>query len=310
MAYTADMMRKVVARALEVGLLAQANPRKQRVKIDGVDFDLLTGGRCQEFVRECFESALGWPARSWKYAAPSAKIALHRMERDGFRVTDEPRAGDVIGHCSGTYGHIAIVVDAKTCAENTSSGRRGNPKRAGTKLTPLSDMPGITHIIRFCPDALDASRSVAAQPSQPHTTNAWRFTTRDDSGDIVATGLATTWWDHVTRTGIPADKPGLIACSLPRALCKETAGSPFAGVPDFAVVRVYYPPTGKVVYAPVIDEGPGFHATAGTGKPGSAMIDLTRAAKQALGFANAMDNAEVSIRILRDSAAMGRKLCK
>jgi len=232
------------------------------------------------------------------------------MTKDGFRVTDEPRAGDVIGHCSGTYGHIAIVVDAKTCAENTSSGRRGNPKRAGTKLTPLSDMPGITHIIRFCPDALDASRSVAAQPNQPHTTNAWRFTTRDDSGDIVATGLATTWWDHVTRTGIPADKPGLIACSLPRALCKETAGSPFAGVPDFAVVRVYYPPTGKVVYAPVIDEGPGFHATAGTGKPGSAMIDLTRAAKQALGFANAMDNAEVSIRILRDSAAMGRKLCK
>ena len=310
MAYSADMMRKVVARALEVANIAQTDPYKQRVKLDGFDFDLLTGGRCQEFVRECFESALGWPARSWAYAAPSAKVALQRMTRDGFRVTGPPRKGDVIGHCSGTYGHIAIVVDAKTCAENTSSARRGNPMRAGTKLTPLADMPGITHVIRFCPDALDASRSVAAQPNQPQITNAWRFTTRDDSGDIVATGLATTWWDHVTRTGIPADKPGLIACSLPRGLCAETAGSPFADVPDFAIVRVYYAPTGKVVYAPVIDEGPGFSATAGTGKPGSAMIDLTRAAKVALGFPTDMTNAEVTIRILRDSAAAGRKLCK
>ena len=308
MAYTVDMMRKVVARALEVGRIAANDPRKQRVKLDGFDFDLLTGGRCQEFVRECFESALGWPARSWAYAAPSAKVALQRMERDGFRVTGPPRKGDVIGHCSGTYGHIAIVVDAKTCAENTSSGRRGDPLRAGTKLTPLADMPGITHVIRFCPDALDAPKP--ATPDPPQVTNAWQFTTRDESGDIVATGRATTWWDHVTRTGVPADTPGLIACSLPRALDKYTAGSPFAGVPDFAIVRVYYAPTGKVVYAPVIDNGPGFQATAGTGKPGSAMIDLTRAAKQALGFATDMTNDTVTIRILRDSAAAGRKLCK
>jgi len=195
-----------------------------------------------------------------------------------------------------------------TCAENTSSGSRGNPRRAGTKLTAVADMPGITHVIRFCPDALDAPKP--ATPDPPQVTNAWQFAARDESGDIVATGRATTWWDHVTRTGVPADTPGLIACSLPRALDKYTAGSPFAGVPDFAIVRVYYAPTGKVVYAPVIDNGPGFQATAGTGKPGSAMIDLTRAAKQALGFATDMTNDTVTIRILRDSAAAGRKLCK
>jgi len=40
------------------------------------------------------------------------------------------------------------------------------------------------------------------------------------------------------------------------------------------------------------------------------MIDLTRAAKQALGFATDMTNDTVTIRILRDSAAAGRKLCK
>jgi hypothetical protein len=35
-----------------------------------------------------------------------------------------------------------------------------------------------------------------------------------------------------------------------------------------------------------------------------------RAAKVALGFPTDMTNAEVTIRILRDSAAAGRKLCK
>lgn len=313
MAYTVDMMRKVVARALEVANIAQTDPYKQRVKLDGFDFDLLTGGRCQEFVRECFESALGWPARSWKYAAPSAKVALQRMTKDGFRVTDEPRAGDVIGHCGGTYGHIAIVVGdvggKLTCAENTSSGSRGNPRRAGTKLTAVADMPGITHVIRFCKEPIDAEPEPAPAPD---TTNAWQFAARDESGDVLASGIATTWWDHTTRTGVPADKPGLIACSIPRGKCDATAGSPFSAydIPDFAVVRVYYPKTGKVVYAPIIDEGPGFQATAGTGKPGSAMIDLTRAAKQALGFATDMTNDTVTIRILRDSAAAGRKLCK
>jgi len=312
-AYSADMMRKVVARALEAGRIAAGDPRKQRVKLDGFDFDLLTGGRCQEFVRECFESALGWPARSWKYAAPSAKVALQRMTRDGFRVTGDPRAGDVIGHCSGTYGHIAIVVGdvggKLTCAENTSSASRGNPRRAGTKLTPVADMGGITHVIRFCKERIDAEPEPAPALD---TTNAWQFSARDESGDVLASGIATTWWDHPTRTGVPADKPGLIACSIPRGKCDATAGSPFSAydIPDFAVVRVYYPKTGKVVYAPIIDEGPGFQATAGTGKPGSAMIDLTRAAKQALGFADPMVNDTVTIRILRDSAAAGRKLCK
>jgi surface antigen len=307
------MMRKVVARALEAGRIAAGDPRKQRVKLDGFDFDLLTGGRCQEFVRECFESALGWPARSWKYAAPSAKVALQRMTRDGFRVTGDPRAGDVIGHCSGTYGHIAIVVGdvggKLTCAENTSSASRGNPRRAGTKLTPVADMGGITHVIRFCKERIDAEPEPAPALD---TTNAWQFSARDESGDVLASGIATTWWDHPTRTGVPADKPGLIACSIPRGKCDATAGSPFAAydIPDYSVVRVYYPKTGRVIYAPIIDEGPGFQATAGTGKPGSAMIDLTRAAKQALGFASDMTNDTVTIRILRDSAAAGRKLCK
>jgi hypothetical protein len=160
MSYTQDLMRKVVARAIEVGKIAAADPHKHRVTFDGFEFDLLKGGMCQEFVRECFESAVGWAARSWQYAAPSAKIALQRMDRDGFRVKDAPRVGDVIGHCSGTYGHIAIVVGnfggKLTCAENTSSRSRGNPLREGTKLTAVSAMPGITHVIRFCAEPLDA----------------------------------------------------------------------------------------------------------------------------------------------------------
>jgi hypothetical protein len=170
-------------------------------------------------------------------------------------------------------------------------------------------MGGITHVIRFCKERIDAEPEPAPALD---TTNAWQFSARDESGDVLASGIATTWWDHPTRTGVPADKPGLIACSIPRGKCDATAGSPFAAydIPDYSVVRVYYPKTGRVIYAPIIDEGPGFQATAGTGKPGSAMIDLTRAAKVALGFPTDMTNAEVTIRILRDSAAAGRKLCK
>jgi len=172
---------------------------------------------------------------------------------------------------------------------------------------------------KTCPGtAIDMSafrKSVAGgrEPAPvPDVTNAWQFAARDESGDVLASGIATTWWDHTTRTGVPADKPGLIACSIPRGLCDATAGSPFSAfnIPDYSVVRVYYPKTGRVIYAPIIDEGPGFQAQAGTGKPGSAMIDLTRAAKQALGFATDMTNDTVTIRILRDSAAAGRKLCK
>jgi hypothetical protein len=126
----------------------------------------------------------------------------------------------------------------------------------------------------------------------------WGFTARRDGEDLVAEGYATTWSDHTTQTGIPADTPGLVACSLPRGLCDKTIGSPFVGVPDLALVKVWYGKTNRVIYAPVIDEGPAYEAQAGTGKPGMAMIDLTPTAKRLLGFAGPEVNDKVSVRVM------------
>lgn len=126
----------------------------------------------------------------------------------------------------------------------------------------------------------------------------WRIKLLETSPDIVAEGYATTFNDHTTCSTIPADRAGIVACSLPRGKCAATKGTPFAGVPDLALVRIYYPLTGRTVYCPVIDEGPAWIAEAGTGKPGSAMIDLTPAAAKALGM---KDNAVVIIRVLAGS---------
>lgn len=128
------------------------------------------------------------------------------------------------------------------------------------------------------------------------TSQKWQFkVARDASGDLLATGMATTWNDHVTCTGIPADRKDLVACSIPRETCPETMGSGFKGVPALTLVRVYNAATGKVIVAPIIDEGPNHIAEAGTGVKGSALIDLTAEAAKQLGL---RDNGMVSIRVL------------
>lgn len=115
-------------------------------------FDLLRGGRCQEFVRECVEAGNKWAPHSWEFGdnEPSAKVASRNMRKAGY---DLPKGallvpGDILTHerggrKGGGYGHIGMfvgVVDGiSTVCENTSSGSRGNPKRPGTKRTPLRD---------------------------------------------------------------------------------------------------------------------------------------------------------------------------
>lgn len=136
----------------------------------------------------------------------------------------------------------------------------------------------------------------------------WRFTAvRDTNGHITAQGRATTFDDATTRTGYPANAPGMIACSLPRGLCAATEGSPFApyDIEDLTMVVVWNPATNRQIVAPVIDEGPSWEAKAGTGTPGSAMIDLTPAAASALGMS---DNAKVHIRVIQGTEADGRRM--
>ena len=124
----------------------------------------------------------------------------------------------------------------------------------------------------------------------------WAFTpVREPSGDITAQGWATLFSDHITCSGVPADRPDAPGVALPRGLCQSTRGSGFEGVADLTLVRLYCPATRKLLICPVIDEGPAFQAQAGQGRNGSAMVDLNPAAAKALAV---HDNAFLHIRIL------------
>lgn len=113
-------------------------------------FDLRAKGRCQETVREFVEAGNGWAPHTWEFGddEPSAKAALANMGAAGYRLPADTLLvpGDIVGHRRGAFGHIGLfvgVVDGvPTVAENTSSGKRGNPRRPGTKRTPLNDFTG------------------------------------------------------------------------------------------------------------------------------------------------------------------------
>jgi rare lipoprotein A (peptidoglycan hydrolase) len=126
----------------------------------------------------------------------------------------------------------------------------------------------------------------------------WNFdVVNDGEHDLVATGYATTFNDSTTASGVSASGNIVIGCSLPCGRCSATKGSGFPVLPWYTLVRVFNPANNKIIYAPLIDEGPAWIAEAGTGKPGSAMIDLTFRAAELLGL---HDNAKVSIRVIRD----------
>lgn len=96
-------------------------------------------GYCTRFIRQVHECALGLAPYEWAYRAADARQLESNLERAGLRI-DKPEPGDVVclnDDSSGRYGHVAILVDKGLLAENTSSGRRGNPREPGTKLTPF-----------------------------------------------------------------------------------------------------------------------------------------------------------------------------
>jgi len=142
---TRTQLQKAVQCALRV--TQAAIDGYQQLTVAGHVFDLRTGGMCQKFVRQCVEAGNGWPAHTWQFGDDegSAKVALAHMDAAGFRLP--PGAllvpGDIVGHRRGSFGHIGLfvgVIDGtQTVCENTSSGKRGNPRRPGTKRTPLKD---------------------------------------------------------------------------------------------------------------------------------------------------------------------------
>lgn len=101
-------------------------------------FDLDAGGYCARFVRQCVEVALGLKPFTWAGCAPDARGMEKNLKKIAQKVPVEKREpGDIVcmNETSGKYGHIGLCVDPGTIAENTSSGKRGSPRPAGTKLT-------------------------------------------------------------------------------------------------------------------------------------------------------------------------------
>lgn len=113
-----------------------------------------------------------------------------------------------------------------------------------------------------------------------------------DSDTKKGSGVATTWADHDTWSGIPADQGGLY-CSLPmyKAGFLPTQDSPIPEFPKQTQVEVINPKNGKSVLTELIDRGP----EVTTGAP----IDLTSDVKQELG-SNGEMNFFVEFKILSD----------
>jgi len=302
-------------------VLDAAHAGKARVTINNVVFDDLrwdarAGGRCQENARKVYEAATGRPMPGKACCAYRTNLNLYALHNAGnaqgvVEVVPNVEAGgqpeqalpgDYLyfrgtprcSTCGVGVGHVGIWMGDGRMFQHTS--------RAGLAITDAG--PTWSQRRRFCGAYRLLPRVEEGQPLPAAYTGRWRIEVLSDLTDIVARGRGTTWTDHRTRTGVPADTPGLIACSLPRGYCSVTEGSPFEGVPDFTVVKIYYAKTGKLVYAPVIDEGPSWEAMAGTGKPGSAMIDLTPAAWEALG-GQPNTNDTLDIRVLKGSHELG-----
>lgn len=103
-------------------------------------------GMCARFVRECVEAGLGLAEYAWLDPDPAtANEMAAQLRARGYSIGDTvyPLPGDILWRPAGAYGHIALYVGTdvpgheRVCiiAENTSSGKRGIPQRAGTKYT-------------------------------------------------------------------------------------------------------------------------------------------------------------------------------
>jgi len=116
----------------------------RKLTVGGQSFVLDETGYCNRFIRQCFETALGLSPFSWRFGAARACETLDKLEP--YRVPlKSRRPGDILGF-AGDPGHICLYLgrefDAakELVAENTSSGKRGYPQAAGTKVTSYSTL--------------------------------------------------------------------------------------------------------------------------------------------------------------------------
>lgn len=115
-----------------------------RATVNGVVFNAEERGWCSRFVRLCHLAA-GLPTEVFACCAHSTAQHLAGQQRG----TGNPGRGDIVTFrldspkcsiCGQPVWHIAILDGDGRVYENTSSGSRGNPRPAGTKQTPLSEI--------------------------------------------------------------------------------------------------------------------------------------------------------------------------
>ena len=141
---------KAVQTAMEATAAAQ---RGEKTYTKGKHvFNLTKGGMCQQFVRQCVEAGNGWAPHTWEFGdnEPNAKAASINMRAAGLELPKGTLLipGDILTHERGTHGHIGIYVQTGEVCENTSSGSRGEPRRPGTKRTPLAQFT-YGHVFRL-----------------------------------------------------------------------------------------------------------------------------------------------------------------
>lgn len=148
--YTTKQRDAIVKRAMAAVEARIAG--KTTYRAGGQTFNLEERGYCGRFVRQCFETALGFGAFEWRFGAETARKMGSKMGYSGFLLADGAtlQPGDVLvwdDQDDGRYGHIVLYVGdyygdgRKLVAENTS-GRRGYPLKPGTKISRLSAVHG------------------------------------------------------------------------------------------------------------------------------------------------------------------------
>jgi len=112
--------------------------------VNGVRFDTEEKGYCSRFVRLCHQAA-GLHTGLFGCCANTTGDNL----REYGKAVTVPRRGDITvwtnsGYrcsvCGQNVYHIAVYLGGARYAENTSSGSRGDPRKAGTKISTFPEI--------------------------------------------------------------------------------------------------------------------------------------------------------------------------
>lgn len=103
--------------------------------------DLNEPDYCARKVRQWHEAAMGLAPWRWEFSSPDA-LTMEENLRLARHEVREPQRGDIVffNRNSGKYGHVGIWLGGGQVAEGTSASNRGNPRKAGTKISRVSEI--------------------------------------------------------------------------------------------------------------------------------------------------------------------------